>query len=80
LLLRFAIPIVGDPLGSIFLLLPELSAAGAAAEAVLTIAWKLNDRVAKDVEKISRSIVYAVMAAQIAGVMIGNRGGPCCDA
>jgi hypothetical protein len=50
LLLRLAIAIVRDSLDSFFLLLPELSAAGTATEAVLSVPGKLHHRVAEDVQ------------------------------
>ena len=73
-LLGFAEAVVGDALVPFFFLLPELSAAGSAAEGVFFVAGKLGGGVREDVEEIARGFVDSVVAAEVAGVVIGDGG------
>ena len=62
------------------LLDPHVRAAGAAAEAVLAVARHLDARAAgQRVDDVARAVVVAVVAAEVAGVVVGDRraAGPC---
>ena len=76
-LLGFAEAVVGDALVALLFFLPELGSAGAAAEGVFAVAGKLRDVVGEDVEQVARGFVDAVVAAEVAGVVVGDGGCRC---
>ena len=74
-LLDLAEAIVGDALVARLFFFPELGSAGSAAEGVFAVAGKLGgDGVAEDIEEIARGFIDAVVAAEIAGIVIGDSG------
>ncbi len=73
-MLGFAEAVVGDALVAGFFFFPELRAASSAAEGVFAVAGELGCVVREDVEEVARGVVDAVVAAEVAGVVIGNGG------
>ena len=72
-MLDLAEAVVGDALVARLLFFPELGAAGSAAEGVFAVAREFSGGVvAEDVEKVAGSVVNAVVAAEVAGVVIGD--------
>ena len=71
-LLRFAEAVVGDALVAGFFFFPELGAAGAAAEGIFAVARELGWGVGEDVEEVAGGVVDAVVAAEIAGIVVGD--------
>ena len=51
---------------------PDASAAGAAAEAVVAVAWHLDERAAKQPDDLARIVVLAVDPPEVAGVVVGD--------
>ena len=72
-LLGFAEAVVGDALVALLFFLPELGSAGAAAEGVFTVAGEFGGGIAEDVEDVTWGFVDAVVAAKVAGVVVGDR-------
>ena len=70
----FTKAVVGDALVAGFFFLPELGSARAAAEGVFAIAGEFDGGGIEDVEEIAGGVVDAVVAAEVAGVMVGDRG------
>lgn len=70
-MLGLAEAVVGDALVAGFFFFPELSSTGAAAKRVFTVAWELSG-VAEDMEEIAGCVVDTVVAAQVAGIVIGD--------
>ncbi len=71
-MLGFAVAVVGDAFAAGFFFFPELGAAGAAAERVFAVAGEFDDVVGEDVEEVARRVVDAVVAAEVAGVVVGD--------
>ena len=71
-MLDLAEAIVGDALVAWFFFLPELGPAGSAAEGVFAVAREFGGGVAEDVEEVARGVVDTVVAAEIAGVVVGD--------
>ena len=56
----------------VFFFFPELGSAGSAAEGVFAVARELWGVVREDVEEVARGVVDSVVAAEVAGVVIGD--------
>src|SRR5258706_3044632 len=72
-LFELAVAVGAYPLGALFFVLPELSAAGAAAKAVAARPARLGQFGASGLDQRARLIEYAVVSAEIAGVVISHR-------
>ena len=70
--LDLAEAVVGDALVARFFFLPELGSAGTAAEGVFAVTGEFGSGVAEDLEKVARGFVDAVVAAEVAGVVVGD--------
>ena len=65
--------VVGDALVAWFFFFPELCASGSAAKGVFAVAGEFADGgVAEDVEEVAGGVVDVVMAAEIAGIVVGD--------
>ena len=73
-MLDFAEAVVGDALVAGFFFFPELCAAGSAAEGVFAVARELGCVVREDVKEVAGGVVDAVVAAEVAGVVVGDGG------
>ena len=72
-LLGFAEAVVGDAFVALLFFLPELRSPCSAAEGVFAVARQLGRGVAEDVKEVAGSFVDAVVAAKVAGVVVGDR-------
>ena len=71
-LLGFAEAVVGDALVAGLLFFPELRTAGSAAEGVFAVAGEFGCVVREDVEEVAGGVVDTVVAAEVAGVVVGD--------